>query len=95
MTCSLYAEQITFAEPYKTHISLTDIDDQLTLCGGSSKPLPYKSTATFTVGEGLAPPERYVKKVILGEAYLCFRNATLWSSTIRRMTGVSGIENVR
>ena len=43
----------------------------------SSKPLPYKFTETFTVGEGLAPPERYVKNVILGEAYLCFRNATL------------------
>ena len=39
----------------------------------SSKPLPYKSTGTFTVGEGLAPPETFVKMPSNREANSCFR----------------------
>ena len=45
--------------PTETSIFSTDAIHEPTLCGGSSKPLPYKFAETFTVEEGLAPPETY------------------------------------
>ncbi|MBK6087451.1 hypothetical protein [Ruminococcus difficilis] len=50
--------------PTETSIFSTDAIHKPTLCGGSSKPLPYKYAETFTVGEGLAPPETYPKYVV-------------------------------
>ena len=35
------------------------------------------------VGEGLAPPETFVKMILICGANQFFRNATLWSLTIR------------
>ena len=52
------------AVPYKAHIPSTDVLHDPTPCRGSSKPLPYKFTATSIVGEGLAPPETSVKMTL-------------------------------
>ena len=43
------------ADSYETEFSLTDIASCPTACRGSSEPLPYKITATLTVGEGCSP----------------------------------------